>query len=250
MAAVPPSAAAIWRAASNSVRDTSPARARLAGLGVWPPWQPLPPGVRFLAAPAAASALTLPCGAAGAVVFAYTAGDGRTARIAGLGMEALTAEGQPLAPPWRHLRFEVAGGAFGVPGPDGPGYPLHLTAGPIDALAISTWRGRRAWAAGGTAGLRAPALARAIAATDRDIVMEPPGDRAERAATADLVARLQRLRVRVHTAWRPEGIGPTDALAASWAERAAMLQYENGMDRPEAEAAAWNACPVPTTAAS
>ena len=67
-------AAAIWGAASNSVRDTGPARARLAGLGVWPPWQPLPPGVRFLSATAATAGLGLPCGAAGAVVFAYTAG--------------------------------------------------------------------------------------------------------------------------------------------------------------------------------
>lgn len=142
---------------------------------------------------------------------------------------------------WRCLRLEVAGGAFGVPGPDGPGYPLHLTSGPIDALAISTWRGRRAWAAGGTAGLRAPSLARAIAATGRDIVMEPPGDRTGRAACADLVARLQKLEVRVRVAWRPEGMGPADALAATWAERAAMLQYENGMGRRDAEAAAWNA---------
>ena len=135
----------------------------------------------------------------------------------------------------------MAGGAFGVPGPDGPGYPLHVTSGSIDALAISTWRGRRAWAAGGMGGLRASALARAIAATGRDIVMEPPGDCAGRAACADLVARLQRLEVRVRIAWRPEGTGPTDVLAASWAERATMLQYQGGMDRRNAEAAAWNA---------
>lgn len=249
MAAVPPSVAAIWRAASNSVRDTGPARARLAGLGVWPPWQPLPPGVRFLSATAATAALALPCGAAGVVVFAYTAGEGRRARIAGLGMEALTGEGQPVAPGWRRLRLEMAGGAFGVPGPDGPGYPLHLTAGPIDALAISTWRGRRAWAAGGTAGLRTPALVRAIAASGREIVMEPPRDWAGRAASEDMVARLQRLGVRARIVWRPEGIGPTDALAASWAERAAELEYGNGMDRRDAESAAWNECPPPETGA-
>ena len=182
------------------------------------------------------------------VVFAYTAGEGRAARIAGLGMEGLTGEGQPLVPHWRRLRFEVAGGAFGVPGPDGPGYPLHLTAGPIDALAISTWRGRRAWAAGGTAGLRTPALVRAIAASGREIVMEPPGDWAGREASEDMVARLQRLGVRARIVWRPEGIGPTDALAASWAERAAMLQYENGMDRRDAEIAAWNDYPAPESA--
>ena len=246
MAAAPPSAAAIWRAASNADRDTGPARARLAGFGVWPPWRPLPPGVRFLAAGAAAFAL--PAEAAGAIVFAYTAGAGREARIAALQMEALTGAGQPLAPSWRRFRVE-AGAAFGVPGPDGPGYPLHLTAGPIDALAISTWRGRRAWAAGGTAGSRAPALAKAIAASGRDIVMEPPRDLAGRAACADLAARLQRLGVRVRIEWRPEGTGPADMLAAGWAERAAMLQYERGMDRRDAEAAAWNACPAPAAAA-
>lgn len=249
MAVIPPSAAAIWRAASNADRDTGPARARLAALGVWPPWQPLPPGVRFLSAPAAAAALALPGGAAGVILFAYTAGAGRKAHIAGWGMEALTRDGQPLAPRWRRLRLESAGGAFGVPGPDGPGYPLHLTAGPIDALAISTWRGRRAWAAGGTAGLRTPALARAIAASGREIVMEPPGDWVGREASEDMVARLQRLGVRARIVWRPEGIGPTDALAASWAERAAELEYGNGMDRRDAESAAWNECPRPETGA-
>ena len=50
MAAAPPSAAAIWHAANNADRDAGPARTRLAGLGVLPPWQPLPPAVRFLAA--------------------------------------------------------------------------------------------------------------------------------------------------------------------------------------------------------
>ena len=127
----------------------------------------------------------------------------------------------------------------------GRGIRLHLTAGPIDALAISTWRGRRAWAAGGTAGLRTPALVRAIAESGREIVMEPPGDRAGRAASADMVAKLQKLGIRVRMAWRPEGVGPTDALAEGWAERAAMLQYENGMDRRDTEAAAWQALPVP-----
>ena len=71
--------------------------------------------------------------------------------------------------------------------------------------------------------------------------MELPRDRAGRAACANLVARLQGLEVRIRIAWRPEGTGPADALAAGWAERAAMLQYENGMDRRDAEAAAWNA---------
>ena len=71
--------------------------------------------------------------------------------------------------------------------------------------------------------------------------MEPLGDRTGRAACADLVARLQKLEVRVRVAWRPEGMGPADALAATWAERAAMQQYQDGMGRRDAEAAAWNA---------
>ena len=76
---------------------------------------------------------------------------------------------------------------------------------------------------------------------------EPPRGRAGRAAGADMIARLQRLGIRARIVCRPEGIGPTDALAASWAERAAMLQYENGMDRRDAEVAAWNDCPAPAT---
>lgn len=71
--------------------------------------------------------------------------------------------------------------------------------------------------------------------------MEPPRDRAGRAAFANLVAGLQRLEVRVRIAWRPEDTGPADALPADWAERAAMLQYQHGMERRDAEAAAWNA---------
>ena len=242
MAAVLPSAAAIWRAASNSVRDTGPARTCLAGLGVWPPWQPLPPAVRFLSVSAAPPAVALPCGAAGAMVFAYTADAGRNARIAGLGLEALTGDGELFAPRWRRLRFEMAGGAFGVPGPDGPGYPLHLTVGPIDALAISTWQGRRAWAAGGTEELRAPALRRAIVASGREVVMEPPGDWAGREASADMVTRLQELGVRARIVWRPEGIGPAAAFTAGWTERAAVLQHDNGLDRRASEDAAWNLC--------
>ena len=245
MPAAVPSAAEIWRAASNADRDTGPARACLASRGVWPPWQPLPPAVRFLAASEATVVLALPCGAVGIIVFAYTAGAGRKARVAGLGMEALTGDGQPLEPRWRRLRLEMAGGAFGVPGPDGPGYPLHLTAGAMDALAISTWRGRRAWAAGGTAGLRTPALVRALAAMGREIVVEPPGDWAGRAVCADLVSRLEGLGVWARIERRPEGIGPADALAGSWAERAAVLQFEQGMDRRDAEAATWEGCAVP-----
>ena len=249
--AAPPPAAAIWRAARHAERDTGPARAYLASRGVWPPWRPLPPAVRFLAAGAAPAALALPHGAAGAIVFAWTAGAGRDARIAALGLEALTDEGRPLAPPrlpprtggGRRFYLEADGGSFGVPGPDGPGYPLHLTAGPLDALAVSTWRGRRAWAAGGSAGLRDPALARALAAAGREVVMEPPPDPAGRAASAELAARLQRLRVRTRIAWLPEGMGPAEALAADWAEGAAMLQYQHGMDRRDAEAAAWSVCP-------
>lgn len=129
--------------------------------------------------------------------------------------------------------------------PDGAGYPLHLTAGPIDALAISTWRGRRAWAAGGAAALGAPALARVVAATGREVVMEPPRGRAGGVAGADLVGRLQRRGVRARITWLPEGTGPTDVLAAGWADLTAVLQYQNGMDRLGAEAAAWEGVRFP-----
>lgn len=117
MPAAPPSAAAIWRAASNADRDTGLARAHLASRGVWPPWRPLPPAVRFVAATAAPAALALLCGVAGAIVFAYTAGAGRKARIADLAMEVLTGEGQALEPRWRRQHVEMAGGAFGMCGP-------------------------------------------------------------------------------------------------------------------------------------
>ena len=80
--------------------------------------------------------------------------------------------------------------------------------------------------------------------------MQPPRGWAGRAASADLAGRLQSLEVRARIAWLPEGMGPVDALAADWAECAAMLQYQNGMDRRDAEAAAWNACPASASAVS
>ena len=82
----------------------------------------------------------------------------------------------------------------------------------------------------------------------REIVVKPPADWAGRAACADLVGRLEGLGVWARIERRPEGIGPADALAGSWAERAAVLQFEQGMDRQDVEAAAWEGCTVPAAA--
>ena len=68
---------------------------------------------------------------------------------------------------------------------------------------------------GREAGLCTPALARAVAAMGREIVVEPPADWAGRAACADLVGRLEGLGVWARIERRPEGIGPRMRLSAA-----------------------------------
>ena len=135
----------------------------------------------------------------------------------------------------------VRGAAFHVAGPDGPDYPVHVAAGPpVDALAIATWRRRRAWAAVGAGDLAA--LAPALGATGRAIVIEANGAGPGSGAAATLQAALSRRGVRARLVCWP-GCSPADGLTDEWQERAAFAQAD-GMDCREADAAAWRAMPA------
>ena len=121
---------------TSDPRRAAPADAWLASLGVGPPCQLLPPGIRWLAREDAARlGMDLPEDAAGAIVYAFEA-DGR---IGAVQLEALDGEGRPPATRWRCVNSTMRGAAFHLPGPDGPGYPVHVaTAPPVNALAIAT----------------------------------------------------------------------------------------------------------------
>ena len=186
---------------------------------------------------AARLGMRLPEDAAGAVVYAFTA-DGR---IGAVQLDALDSEGRLPAKRWRRAYSTVRGAAFHVAGPDGPDYPVHVAAGPpVDALAIATWRRRRAWAAVGAGDLAA--LAPALGATGRAIVIEANGAGPGSGAAATLQAALSRRGVRARLVCWP-GCSPADGLTDEWQERAAFAQAD-GMDCREADAAAWRAMPA------
>ena len=240
-------AAARQGGAARASRDAAPIRAYLASRGAWPPDAALPPSVRWLDRDAAAKLALrgLPDDAAGAAAYAFAIGP----KLSGVQLEALTEDGERRA--WRTRNGEakrwtapgsaMRGAAFRVPGPDNPAYPVHACEGPINALAIATWRGRRAWGAGGAGML--PALAPALAATGRVVVIEADGDGPGRKAAAALqdVLHCADAQARLFY-WR--GCDPAEGLAAEWEERAAGMENDS-MSRTEAEAAAWNAMRLP-----
>ena len=243
----------IWAAATADPRLVAPVRRYFASRGAWPPDRLLPPAVRWLPRTAAAHldeslaggpdarrAVRLPRAAAGAAVYGF-AGDGG---IQAVQIEPLAASGRrtpwpprrPDGPPvTRQSRGPMRGAAFRVPGPDNAAYAVHVAEGPVDALAIATWRGVRAWAAGGTSGL--PALASALAATGRAAVIEADGDGPGRQTAAALQDALHGAGAAARLHYWP-GCDPAEGLAAAWGERAAVLEAD-GMDRREAETAAW-----------
>ncbi len=235
--------ARIWAASLAGNRDAAPVRAYLAGRGAWPPDAALPPSVRWLPREAAARlAIRLPAEAAGAAVYAFAGESG----ICAVQLEPLAESGERK--PWpprkpggkqttRQSRGPMRGAAFRVPGPNGAAYPVHVAEGPVDALAIAAWRGVRAWASSGTSGLAA--LAPALTATGRAVVIEADGDGPGRKAAAALQDALHRADAQARLFyWR--GCDPAEGLAADWQEHAGRLE-DDSMGRPEAEAAAWNA---------
>ncbi len=240
--------ARIWAAASANLHLAAPVRRYLAGRGAWPPDRALPPAVRWLprdaaarldeslaAGPDARRVVRLPRDAAGTVVYAFarvSTGDLQAVQI-----DALTVEGSYPATRWRRTCGSSKHAVFPALAPkDDPGEALHIAEGPVDALAIATWRARAAWAAGGTSGLAA--LAPALAATGREIVIEADDDGPGRQAAEALQDALHHAGAVARLHYWP-GCDPAEGLAAEWAERAAILEFDPALPRAEAEALAW-----------
>lgn len=217
-------------------RDAGPIAAYLAGRGVWPPDRPLPPSIRALPIeairalrwreePPPDTALVMAC--------AYR--QSRRGPVLALSFEALTAEGCRTTPRWRRTIGTRRGAAFHVPGD--PAGELHLAEGEADAIAIAFWRGREAWATGGTGGM--DALALGLAATGREIVIEADGGREGRKAAERVEKSLQARGCKVRVIEWPKGSDPADGLADAWAERAAIREFNADIPRPIAESEAW-----------
>lgn len=224
--------------------DPGPIGLYLAARGVWPPGQPLPDSVRWLPRDVVAALWwdpPLPASAAGTMACRYEAGGAFRA----VDLIALARDGTACR--WRKARGAPAGAAFRVPGPaDGP---IHLAEGPADALALAIWRGVEAWAAGGTSGLRSPDLAGELAATGREIVIEPDGDSAGRSAAIAMLMHLRARKCRTRiAAWPEPGTDPAETLSERWRERVALMEIDGNMTARAARIAAWSAMlPKPGT---
>lgn len=222
----------LW-AASRKVDGTA-ARAYLARRWCWPPdglGPDLPPDVRWLPRE---NNPWLPVTAAGAVVFAYHRGGHSVggAPVA-VSLEALTDSGELMAPRWRRTYGTRRDAAF-RPQPRPEAVSVVLVEGELDALAAVWLRldGEVA-CCGGTSGMThwEPATG-----DDRPVLVLPDGDKAGRDAARALRARLGRARVSVE--WRRSGDEAED-LAVRLGERAAVIEYDGGLPREEAEQLAW-----------
>ena len=173
---------AIWAAAVDA--NGTPAETYLVERAAWPPatalgHRPLPDSVRWIAKadwPGNAGAW-LPRGAAGAVCYRFADADGQGVAVQ---LEALTADGKPLAKRWRRCAGSKQGAWVTV---SVGGSPVVLTEGEVDALAAVWLRpGCEARACGGTAGLQTGA---AMPTDGRPCEIWPDGDASgDRAAGA------------------------------------------------------------------
>ena len=223
----------LWAAAVPA--DDTPARAYLAGRSVWPPdgiGPGLPAPVRWLPRGAvgrdvAADWYDVPEHAAGVLVFAYRLPGGDLAAVE---LEALLTDGTRPDPRWRRTYGPRTGAAFeAAPG----GGATVLCEGAVTALA-ARWLhpGCRVLATGGTSGLEA--VARQV---EGRLVLEVDGDPAGQA----MVARIQAARPlgEVQAAFSPPGQDSVDEWTAILVERAAIMEFDGGLSRTEADRAAW-----------
>ena len=269
-------AAAILAAAVPA--DDTPARAYLAARGTWPAnGPPLPAAVRWLPPgvwehlptwpgpdgrprrlmPPADGIRSLrpdapPVPRCGALVFALArpgcAPDAVT-------LEAVTAAGARPAERWRRTVGAAAGRILEVAAPPGDGWPdagaaplvVALVEGEADALALARLRlpGVLVRAAGGTAGVRRGAALVADLPATVAAALVSDGDRPGRAAVAKLHATLQNAGRTCYAAVLRGGDldavlrGAIDVdLAERHAERAGILEHDDGLPRPAATARA------------
>ena len=225
----------LWAAAMPA--DHTPARVYLAGRWVWPPagiGPSLPASVRWLQRGAVRRDVStawydVPQHTAGAIVYAFRQpGD---ATIRAVGLDALDGFGRQPGKRWRRTFGQKKGAAF-VVGAAG-GDPLVIVEGEADALA-SVWLhpGAEVWAAGGGG---APALAPAIIENRRRVVIEADPDGPGRDAALQLDAALGG---RAEISYNRGG-DPADEWTETLSERAAIMEFDGGLPRHEAEQRAW-----------
>ena len=232
------SAREFWCAA---LADGAPVRAYLASRGVWPPARPLPGAVRWLPREREPFATNgWPDDAVGAAVYGFAVG----CKLTAVQLECLTADGTARqwamddGNPKRKTLGRPRGAAFRIPG---AGETVHVAEGPIDALAIRTWRGATAWASAG-AGLLA-ALAPHLAAGP--VMIDEHGDAPGRQHAGSLWEALCEAGTTARIVSCPDGMDPADCLAADWLERRGLLEAD-GLPRPAAVAQTWTHLRHPT----
>ena len=223
----------LWAAAVPA--DHTPARTYLAGRWVWPPdgiGPSLPASVRWLprgtaGRDVAADWYDVPKQTAGALVFAYRLPGGDLAAVE---LEALLTDGTRPDPRWRKTYGPRTGAAFEAAAGGGE---TVLCEGAVTALA-ARWLHPdcRVLATGGTSGLEA--VARQVKGR---LVLEVDGDAAGQA----MVARIQAARPlgEVQAAFSPPGQDSVDEWTVTLLERAAIVEFDGGLPRHEAERRAW-----------
>ena len=223
----------LWAAAAPA--DRTPARTYLAGRWVWPPdgiGPSLPASVRWLprgtaGRDVAANWYDVPKQTAGALVFAYRLPGGDLAAVE---LEALLTDGTRPDPRWRKTFGQKKGAAFEAAAGGGE---TVLCEGAVTALA-ARWLhpGCRVLATGGTSGLEA--VARQVKGR---LVLEVDGDAAGQA----MVAHIQAARPlgEVQAAFSPPGQDSADEWTATLLERSAIMEFDGGLSRTEADRAAW-----------
>ena len=225
----------LWAAAVPA--DDTPARAYLAGRSVWPPdgiGPGLPAPVRWLPRGAvgrdvAADWYDVPEHTAGAIVYAFRQPGGATIRAVGL--DALDADGRRPGKRWRRTFGQKKGAAFAVGAAGGD--PLVVVEGEVDAIAAAwLYPGAEVWAAGGGA---AAVLAPAILNINRRVVIEADPDGPGRKAALTLDTALGG---RADISWN-SGRDPADVWIDTLLERAAILEFDGGLLRHEADRRAW-----------
>lgn len=229
-------AAAILAVAVHA--DGTPARAYLAARWTWPPdgiGPDLPTDVRWCAAADVPAAAHLPAEAGGAVVFVLRRVDVACDPEPAVHLEALTADGVRLANRWRRTFGTPTDRVFEIP--ITAGGDVVLAEGQADALALAlTLRAGCVRSVGGTAGYRATAAADMAA---RPVVLAPDAEHSGVAAVTRLLLpdALPGRSVRVVRAAAGD---PADWLADWLTERAGIREYDGGMDRDDADPAAWH----------
>ncbi len=226
---------ALWRV--SVAPAGTPAATYLAGRRCWPvDLRELPSAVRWVAREAMPRALGAPpAETAGAIVYAFGAGEGQQRRLRALQVDALTAEGERPGKRWRRTLGAARGATFRVRGMASAGGELAIAEGPLSALALALRPYvAEARAVGGTSGL---GLHAASGWSGGPVAVYADGDEVGRKRARLLAARLGD-GARVVERMGEDGTDAADALAVA-VEARERAGLEAGLAPAEALAQAW-----------